>query len=138
MIFSRPELRSADRKWVEDIRREHDPQHAFADAHFTLVFPFDGVPCDEVVSHAGAVADSTPAVAFRLTAATAVRDAFSPRSHVFLVPSDGEAEMKSLHRRLYSGVLARKLRGAAMGSRFQAAAGRRITSAIFAAISSTV
>jgi 2'-5' RNA ligase len=80
------------------------------EAHFTLVFPFEGVPQDNVAAHASAVASSTPAVAFRLTGVAAVSDGLGAGSHVFLLPSEGEAELRRLHRELYSGVLAPKLR----------------------------
>jgi len=110
VIFSRLELDPADRAWLEGVRRRYDPQHAFVDAHFTLVFPFEGVPQDEVAAHATAVATSTPAVAFRLTTAAVVRDPAAERSHVFLLPREGELALSRLHRQLYSGPLEAKLR----------------------------
>ena len=80
------------------------------EAHFTLVFPFEGVPQEDVAAHAVAVAASTSAVAFRLTAAAAVSDGPDAESHVFLLPSQGETEVRRLHGELYSGVLAPQLR----------------------------
>lgn len=111
VIFSQLELGLPDRQWVEGVRRRYDPQHALVEAHFTLVFPFEGVPQDDVVAHTAAVVASTPAVAFRLTAAAAVSDPSAAGAHVFLLPSEGDAAVRRLHSRLYSGVLAPKLRG---------------------------
>ena len=68
------------------------------------------MPQQDVAAHAAAVAASTSAVAFRLTAAAAVSDGLGAGSHVFLLPSEGEVEVRRLHSQLYSGVLASKLR----------------------------
>ena len=109
-IISRLDLAASDRRWLEEIRRRHDPQHALVAAHFTLVFPFEGLHPDEVLEHAGAVARTTSRINFRLAAAKAVRDALAPRSLVFLMPELGADEIRALHDRLYASVLAARLR----------------------------
>jgi 2'-5' RNA ligase len=110
VIISWLDLAAPDRRWLEEIRQQHDPQHAMVAAHFTLVFPFDGPSLDEVLEHASAVASTTSPINFRLAAAKAVRDSLAPQSHVFLVPEQGANEVRALHDRLYTGVLAAKLR----------------------------
>ncbi|HEV2189041.1 MAG TPA: 2'-5' RNA ligase family protein [Stellaceae bacterium] len=110
VIISQLDLAVSDRRWLEEIRRRHDPQHAMVAAHFTLVFPFGGLRPDEVLEHASAVASTTSPINFRLAAAKAVQDALTPRNLVFLVPDEGASEIRALHGRLYSDVLAAKLR----------------------------
>jgi 2'-5' RNA ligase len=110
VIVSRLEIGPADRKWIEGIRRDHDPQRAIIDAHFTHVFPFASSPIAEVISHAAAIAASTDVVSFQLSKVAAVRDSTAPRTLVFLLPTEGELEIRRLHDRLYSGFLAPMLR----------------------------
>lgn len=109
VIFSKLSIQPHDRFWIDSFRRAHDPQHAFVEPHFTFVFPFTGVTVEEVFAHAQDVANATQVIAFRLSRAAAVDDPFSSNSHVFLLPTDGAEEMRGLHARLYSGVLAPKL-----------------------------
>jgi 2'-5' RNA ligase len=109
VILSKLVTGADDRAWIDRVRLAHDPHYAVVGPHFTLVFPFAGLSVEEVTRHAEAVAATTSAVRFRLSRAAAVRDAFAPRSHVFLLPTEGEYRLRQLHRRLYSGVLAPKL-----------------------------
>jgi 2'-5' RNA ligase len=110
VIISRLDLAEPDRRWVEAIRQRHDPQYAVVAAHFTLVFPFEGLDVDTVVTHVGAVSDTASPIDFRLVAAKVMRDPLAPRSHVFLVPDQGSSEIRTLHDRLYGGLLTEKLR----------------------------
>ena len=109
VIFSKLETDEDHGAWIHRIRLAHDPHHSVVGPHFTLVFPFDGLLVEEVIPHAEAVALTTSTLRFRLSRASAVRDAFAPRSHVFLLPTEGEYRLRQLHRRLYSGVLEPKL-----------------------------
>lgn len=108
-MFSKLMIEARDRIWVEDIRKAYDPQREMVEPHFTFVFPFDGLSSDEVLAHAGYVARETSPIAFRLRRASAVRDNFGGGSHLFLLPIEGEAAMRALHKQLYSGLLAPKL-----------------------------
>jgi len=105
VIFARLEMASKDAAWIEEIRRRHDPQADLVPAHFTLVFPCEASERTGVMAHAVAVASTAPAIDFRLASAVVVRDAFAPRSHVFLVPDRGAAAIMALHDRLYDGPL---------------------------------
>jgi 2'-5' RNA ligase len=109
VIFSKLDLALPDRTWIDQVRREHDPQCDLVEPHFTLVFPFEGVPVERVAAHATTVAAATHRFAFRLSKAAAVRDALGPKTHVFLAPADGADELRRLHTQLYSGALAAKL-----------------------------
>jgi 2'-5' RNA ligase len=95
---------------IEAIRRRHDPHHGVIDAHVTLVFPFDTPDAETAREHLSAIAARQGAIALRLSAYLAVRDLDDRRSHVFLVPDQGRAEIEDLHDTLYSGPLAGQLR----------------------------
>jgi len=110
VIFAKLDLAAKDAAWIEAVRRRHDPQAGLVAAHFTLVFPFEGLEAAEVLPHARLVAASTVPIGFRLASALAVRDQLAPRSHVFLTPDAGAADIVALHDRLYEGPLARFLR----------------------------
>jgi 2'-5' RNA ligase len=110
LIVAPLEAAPADLRRIEMIRRRHDPQHALIPAHVTLVFPFEAPDADAVARHMASVAAGQGAIAVRLSAFLAVRDATAGRSHVFLVPDQGRAEVEDLHDLLYSGPLAGALR----------------------------
>jgi 2'-5' RNA ligase len=95
---------------IEAIRRRHDPHHAVIGAHVTLVFPFDAPDAGTAADHLAEIARSQGAIALRLSAFLAVRDANKGQSHVFLVPDHGRAEVEALHDALYSGPLEGELR----------------------------
>lgn len=99
-----------DRAWIEDVRARHDPQHDLVEAHFTLVFPMTGVDLTTLSRHVDRIARRARTVDFRLTRARAVRDSLAPRSHVFLIPEEGDEEIRGLHSALYRGELASSLR----------------------------
>lgn len=106
VIYSKLGVSDGDHRWINDVRQAHDPQHRMVPAHFTFVFPFDGVAIGDVVLHATQVSRATAAIRFRLQDAAAVKDAFGPATHLFLLPTDGADCMRELHARLYGGVLA--------------------------------
>jgi 2'-5' RNA ligase len=95
---------------IEAVRRRHDPHHAVIGAHVTLVFPFETPDADTAAIHLAGVAERRGAIALWLSAYLAVRDVSDSRSHVFLVPDQGRAEIEDLHDALYSGPLAGQLR----------------------------
>lgn len=110
VVFSELVLAAAELLRVQAIRRAHDPQFPIIGPHFTFVFPFEGGEREAVLAHVRQVAAEKPTLPFRLERAAAVRDALGPRSHVFLLPVEGEAAMRVLHGRLYAGPLAAMLR----------------------------
>ena len=108
-IVAYPHVSDDDRRWIEDLRKAHDPQSRLIAAHFTLVFPAD-VGTGELVAHAESVLAGSPRIAFVLRRARAVRNLVGQRAHVFLVPDRGASEIVRLHDRLYSGFLEPHLR----------------------------
>jgi 2'-5' RNA ligase len=109
VIFSKLAIEARPRAWIEDVRRAHDPQQRMVEPHVTLVFPFDGLSTGDVLAHAEGVARGASPIPFRLSQAAAVRDVFDRTSHLFLLPTEGEAAIRALHAQLHSGVLAAKL-----------------------------
>lgn len=106
VFFRSSTSRSSDRDWIEIIRRAHDPQYSLIEPHITFVFPVEGISSDVAFKHAGAVASSTPPIAFRLSRAAAMRNSGGRGSHMMLLPGTGDDAMRALHRRLYAGALA--------------------------------
>jgi 2'-5' RNA ligase len=104
------EITSRDRSWIEYIRARYDPQHTLVEPHFTLVFPVAGFSRATFEQHLEHVAAATPPIAFSLGAARVVRDSLRPRSHIFLLPDEGDVLIRDLHRRLYEGELSAHLR----------------------------
>jgi 2'-5' RNA ligase len=95
---------------IESIRRRYDPHHAIITAHVTLVFPFETPDAETAGAHLASITQSQGAIALRLSAYLAVRDASDLQTHVFAVPDQGRAEIEDLHDRLYAGPLAGQLR----------------------------
>jgi 2'-5' RNA ligase len=108
-IVAYPILESIDREWIESFRSKHDPHASRLGAHFTLVFPFDGLP-DDLGPDMAAVAESTEPIPFSIHHTEVVRDALGNGNHIFMVPDEGRAQIATLRDRLYAGRLQTHLR----------------------------
>jgi len=106
LIVAPLEASGPDLRRIEAIRRRHDPHHALIPAHVTLVFGFETPDAETAAAHLAGIAASQDSIALRLSSYVAVRDVRGDRSHVFLVPDQGRAEIEDLHDRLYAGPLA--------------------------------
>lgn len=109
-IICELELAEPDARWIETLRRRHDPQAAFVPAHVTLVFPFEDAEAAVIEAHAAAVAPESAPFRFHLAQLAAVQDPLGPRSRLFLLPTTGAEALTALHDTLYSGPLAVWLR----------------------------
>ncbi|MDP3855139.1 2'-5' RNA ligase family protein [Phenylobacterium sp.] len=110
LIVAFPEFSPSDLERLAELRARNDPQAGLIAPHFTLVFPTEATDQAEAVRHAETVAARWTPFTIRLTAAVAVPDTEAERSHVFLTPAAGWAEIARLHDHLYAGVLAPALR----------------------------
>lgn len=110
LIIAPLEAPRLDLSRIEGVRRRYDPHHDLVAAHVTLVFPFETPDVDTAQMHMAAVAAGQGVISLKLSAYLAVRDADNRRSHVFLVPDQGRAEVEALHDALYSGPLAGQFR----------------------------
>ncbi len=110
-VVAYPNLRSTDRNWIESIRIKHDPQATRLGVHFTLVFPFDGEPA-ELIEEIAAATRTTSQIPFESNSVQVVSNVSSSEAHVFLVPSQGAAEILGLYERLHGNILrSRRLLG---------------------------
>jgi 2'-5' RNA ligase len=110
LVLGYPSLDSADYRWVQAFRADHDPQFRIVAPHFTLVFPLDDSLEDELTAHVRLHAKSSPKLSFTLRCATLMPDAGSESAHIFLTPDEGFSALVKLHNQLYTGVLAPHLR----------------------------
>lgn len=108
-IVAYPSLDEIDRQWIELFRAKHDPQAPRINVHFTLVFPVEAQPSDLEADIAG-TAQSIQPIPFAIRFTKVVRDILGNSHHIFLVPAEGGAQLRTLHDRLYSGALRSHLR----------------------------
>ena len=108
-IVAYPSLDEIDRQWIESFRAKHDPQASRLGVHFTFVFPVEALP-SELEREIAVVAQSTQPISFTIHGAEVVRDVPGSHSHIFLVPDAGDAQIATLHDRLYAGALRGHLR----------------------------
>ncbi len=109
-VLAYPELSAADAAWVQEIRRQHDPNHARVAPHFTLVFGIDGIDGIDVAklaAHVAEVAAGAPSIGFTLRSARAVAGDFDDDSYVYLLPEEGYGDIVALYDRLHAGPLER-------------------------------
>ena len=109
-IICELDLAELDARWIEALRRRHDPQVTFVPAHVTLVFPFEGGQAADIEAHAAAIAADSAPIALHLARLAAVQDPLGALSRLFLLPTAGGEALSGLHDALYSGPLAAWLR----------------------------
>lgn len=106
-----PQLAPADRRMIEDFRKAHDPPYRdVVQAHVTLVFGIEDVDPAAYIAHIRAVTQTANPIDFVCRYAMLGSDHASDDAYVFLVPDEGFSAISLLHDRLYTGLLAPKLR----------------------------
>jgi 2'-5' RNA ligase len=105
-----PHLSPTDYAWIQTLRQHHDPHPTLIAPHFTLVFPTSTLDQTLFIDHITAQAEHVHAIPLLIQCAMIVKDAFSPQTHLFLVPDQGYSHLVKLHDTLYSGILAQALR----------------------------
>lgn len=110
LLVAYPELAQVDDAWIQSVRRQHDPHYVLIKPHFTLVFPFATKKRDDFIEHVASRTVETAAIPFVIRCAVIVKDAFSPLTHILLVPDEGYSALVKLHDALYVGLLAHELR----------------------------
>jgi 2'-5' RNA ligase len=111
LVLGYPNLEPGDYRWLQAIRADHDPLFRLVAPHFTLVFavPEDahgaaGVAEAELGAHVRQVARTLPRVTFILRHAAALREAND--AYVWLVPTEGTAELAQIYDALHTDLLA--------------------------------
>jgi hypothetical protein len=113
-VVAYSKLEDSDRRWIESVRAQHDPQARLIRAHFPVVFPAEASP-DVVVGNTAAVCRRSRQIPFSLRHARAVREVVGVGDHVILLLEGGRAALVALHRRLHDGAILGQLRA---GMRF--------------------
>lgn len=111
LVVNYPTISADDFAWIQDIRQQQDELNFRAiDPHFTLVFPIIESDRVTLVRHIKRSIQCIQPFDFTLRCAILCNDDFSKYTHVFLVPDEGYSKIVKLHDRLYTGILADKLR----------------------------
>jgi len=100
-----PDIAAAQRQWIQEVRREHDPNFGVVDPHFTLVFSVRDMDEAAYLGHIGSIARGARPIRFHCRHAMLGADDIDGTAHVYLVPSEGHAEIYLLHEALYRGLL---------------------------------
>jgi 2'-5' RNA ligase len=111
LVVSYPIISVEDFTWIQEIRQQYDELNFRAiNPHLTLVFPLIEIDQATLISHVQHSIQGIQSFEFTLRCAVLSNDAFSEYTHVFLVPDEGYSKIVKLHDRLYTAVLADRLR----------------------------
>ncbi len=106
-----PELAPSDFEWIQTIRAQYDiANYDLIRPHFTFVFPCSRINREEFLSHIEEISAPTNSVTFNIRRATISCDKSGEKWHLFLVPDEAYNDIIGLHDKLYTGILADKLR----------------------------
>lgn len=109
--LSFPDLFAGDRALIDAFRSAYDlPFRDVVKPHFTLVFGCSDLAETEYLAHARKIALASQPIAFTCRYAMLGADHADDTAYVFLVPDEGHSAIALLHDRLYTGILAAKLR----------------------------
>ena len=109
LVIAYPELSLTDYSWIQALRTQYDSQHPLIAPHFTLVFPTSRLDPLAMLDHVLACTRTSAHFSFVLRCATTVKDPFSTKTHLFLVPDEGYSGLVKLHDALYTHELASEL-----------------------------
>jgi len=111
LVISYPEITRQDADWIQAVRQRHTfLRYSILAPHVTLVFPLSSVVEDGLLSHIQLLATGQPRIRFVLRSSLLVKDDSNNNYYVLLVPDEGFSGVVRLHDKLYTGILASKLR----------------------------
>lgn len=105
-----PEFKQSDFKWIQNYRGQYDRQFSLVKPHFTLVFAIQDFDKEQLLSEVKQKVADVEAFDFELKVATVNQDDSGEYYHEFLVPDTGYSNIVKLHDKLYSDLLAPRLR----------------------------
>ena len=106
-----PNLDPEDRALIDAFRSAHDlPLRDLVKPHFTLAFSCSDLDEHDYLAHAHTIAAASKSISFTCRYAMLGADHADDTAYVFLVPDEGHSAIALLHDRLYTGILAAKLR----------------------------
>jgi 2'-5' RNA ligase len=97
-VVAFPVLADADGRFIEELRRKHDPNAARIAAHITLVFPTTEATADALAARVSAVAAKTAPIAFGLRRVMVHHE--PPDAYIYLVPDRAYETLIALHGQL--------------------------------------
>ncbi len=97
-VVAFPVLADADGRFIEELRRKHDPNAARIAAHITLVFPTSEASAELLSSRIEALAAKTTPIAFDLRRVMVHHEPSD--AYVYLVPDRGYQALVALHGQL--------------------------------------
>ena len=106
-VVAYPRFAAAEARWIEDLRRRHDPQAGRLGAHVTLVFAARGVEVAAAVDHLQEVAAATPPFPVDFTEVALRRGHDGTSCYAYLLPARGGDLLRALHVALNQGPFAR-------------------------------
>jgi hypothetical protein len=109
LVVAYPTLSQADYTWIQALRTQHDSHHPLIAPHFTVIFPTDRLDPMVMLDHVVTRTRTITHFSFILRCATTVKDSFSTKTHLFLVPDEGYSALVKLHDALYTHMLASEL-----------------------------
>jgi len=109
LVVAYPTLSQTDYTWIQALRIQHDSQHPLIAPHFTLLFPTERFDPVVMLDHVVTRSRTIRPFSFVLRCATTVKDSFSTKTHLFLVPDEGYSVLVKLHDALYTHMLASEL-----------------------------
>ncbi|HEV2339936.1 MAG TPA: 2'-5' RNA ligase family protein [Patescibacteria group bacterium] len=89
---------------INNYRQKYDPQFSVIAPHITLVFPFSGIPEEQIIKHLQAITETIKPFNVSLKGLMKSFDYY-----LFLLVNGGSKEIQKVHDKLYSGVLASQL-----------------------------
>lgn len=97
-VVAFPVLADADGRFIEELRRKHDPNAARLGAHVTLVFPTTETSADVLAARVGALSAKTAPIGFELRRVMVHHE--PPDAYIYLVPDRGYETLIALHGQL--------------------------------------
>jgi hypothetical protein len=110
VVLGYPIISESDYAWIQHIRKTEDRLFEAVKLHFTFVFPTGKLSVDELAHHTELKSAGCAVIHVRLTKAIVVEDDSKTFFHTFLIPSEGEREIITLHDKLYTDELTSELR----------------------------
>jgi 2'-5' RNA ligase len=104
-VVCHPRFAEADRRWIETIRRRHDPQAGLIAAHVTLVFEPPGMAWEAAAARMREVAGRTRRFDVGFGAVAARQGSVDGAFYAYLLPERGGEALAELRRQLYLALL---------------------------------
>lgn len=111
LVLAYPKISQSYYDWIQAIRQEADKvYYDVVNPHFTIVFATDKLSLEELTAHVQKETKNYKSFDITLDSTKTIKDDFQDVYHAFLIPSQGDEAIATLHNVLYCGPLASELR----------------------------